>query len=156
MYNNIEVITLDLGSKIKFFRENIGLTQKQLADIIGVTAVTITRYEQNKREPDINTLLKISSALNVGLLDIIQETSNNNSSDLEKFNKLIETTSIYEALEILFCENFYLNQRLSLVTSSEKEKEATLETMASYISNFLNYKQFNSAPWNGDNTNGKL
>lgn len=154
MYNYIEVISLEFGSKIKFFRENLGLTQKQLADMIGVTAVTITRYEQNKREPDINTLLKISTALNVSLLDIIQEKDNNSTSDLEKYNKLIEATSIYEALEILFCENFYLKQRLSLVTSSEKEKEDILETMASYISNFLNYKQFNSAPWNSDKTNG--
>ena len=154
MYNYIEVISLEFGSKIKFFRENLGLTQKQLADMIGVTAVTITRYEQNKREPDINTLLKISTALNVSLLDIIQEKDTDSTSDLEKYNKLIEATSIYEALEILFCENFYLKQRLSLVTSSEKEKEDTLETMASYISNFLNYKQFNSAPWNSDKTNG--
>lgn len=145
---------MEFGSKIKFFRENLGLTQKQLADMIGVTAVTITRYEQNKREPDINTLLKISTALNVSLLDIIQEKDTDSTSDLEKYNKLIEATSIYEALEILFCENFYLKQRLSLVTSSEKEKEDTLETMASYISNFLNYKQFNSAPWNSDKTNG--
>lgn len=36
---------------LKEFREQIGLTQKELAEKLGITQVTIARYETNKMSP---------------------------------------------------------------------------------------------------------
>ncbi|AYD39598.1 helix-turn-helix domain-containing protein [Clostridium fermenticellae] len=58
---------MEIGSKIKKIRESKGLTQKQLAEKIGVTPVTITRYENDNRKPDFDTLEKIADYFNVSI-----------------------------------------------------------------------------------------
>ena len=56
----------------KKFMENIirarikaGLTQKEIADRIGVAPSTYSCYESGKREPDIDKIKKIASVLGV-------------------------------------------------------------------------------------------
>lgn len=57
-----------LGERIKFLREKLGLNQADFARKIGLkSAVAISQYESDQREPDINKLLTISSLCNVNL-----------------------------------------------------------------------------------------
>lgn len=56
---------MDIGSNIKRFRELKGLTQKELADLIGVTAPTITKYEKGQMKLDFEKLDAIADALSV-------------------------------------------------------------------------------------------
>ena len=53
----------NLASCIKSRRKNIGLTQRQLAKIIGVTDVTISRWESGKREPTWSDFVKLCEVL---------------------------------------------------------------------------------------------
>lgn len=46
------------GANLKKLREVAGLSQEQLAEIIGVSKSTIGMYEQGKRMPNTNTILK--------------------------------------------------------------------------------------------------
>ena len=46
------------GVNLKKLREDAHLSQEQLADIIGVSKSTIGMYEQGKRMPNTNTILK--------------------------------------------------------------------------------------------------
>ena len=55
------------GDRIKKAREAVGLTQEQLGKKIGVTGVTIMRYEKNQREPRQKQLQAIASALGVSV-----------------------------------------------------------------------------------------
>lgn len=57
----------NFGDLIKREREAAGLTQEQLGEKIGVTGVTIMRYEKNQREPRLEQLDKIAEALGVSL-----------------------------------------------------------------------------------------
>lgn len=45
---------------LKKLRENAGISQKQLADSIGVSQQSINKYENHKIEPDIDTMVKIA------------------------------------------------------------------------------------------------
>lgn len=65
---------MKLGTRIKNIRESKGLTRNELAHKIGVTDVSIYRYENNKREPKIETLKKIAAALNVPLTDLMNDS----------------------------------------------------------------------------------
>jgi transcriptional regulator with XRE-family HTH domain len=47
------------------WREHIGLTQEQLADRLGVTKSTISRWEGSKRIPSINVLAAICEGLDI-------------------------------------------------------------------------------------------
>ena len=46
------------GANLKKLREDAHLSQEQLADVIGVSKSTIGMYEQGKRMPNTNTILK--------------------------------------------------------------------------------------------------
>ena len=54
-----------LGDIIKKERINKKITQNELAKIIGVSPSTIGMYEQNRREPDSESLLKLADYFNV-------------------------------------------------------------------------------------------
>lgn len=45
---------------IKKFRENAKLKQAELAEKIGISTVTLSRYENGEREPRATELLKMS------------------------------------------------------------------------------------------------
>ncbi len=48
-----------LGSRIKELRKNRDLTQQQLAKLLGISASSVGMYEQDRRKPDNETLLKL-------------------------------------------------------------------------------------------------
>lgn len=45
---------------LKILREERGMSQKQLAEIIGVSQQSINKYENHNIEPDIQTLIQIA------------------------------------------------------------------------------------------------
>lgn len=60
-----------IGQMIKMLRKEKELTQKELGDKIGVSAVTITRYENEQRYPDIKTIKALANALGVSVSQIV-------------------------------------------------------------------------------------
>lgn len=48
-------------------RKKRGLTQQQLGDIVGVGKVTISRYENNCREADYQTLIRLAQYFDVSI-----------------------------------------------------------------------------------------
>lgn len=55
----------DYGERIKAAREAANMTQEQLGKKIGVTGVTIMRYEKDQREPTQKTLRHLADVLGV-------------------------------------------------------------------------------------------
>ena len=51
--------------RLKELRESKGLTQKEVAEIIGYSEISYARYEKGEREPDISTLCKLAEYFNV-------------------------------------------------------------------------------------------
>ena len=62
---------LEMSLRIRELRQKQGLTMKELAEKVGVTEQAISQYERNIRKPNIETLNKIASALNVSSKDLI-------------------------------------------------------------------------------------
>lgn len=60
-----------LGDNIREFRIKAGLTQNELAKKIDVSDITISRYENGRREPSLDTLFDISNALNVSVNKLV-------------------------------------------------------------------------------------
>lgn len=56
-----------LGERIKKQREIKELNQKQLADMLGISPSTVGMYEQNRRSPDKDMLLKLAEIFNVSV-----------------------------------------------------------------------------------------
>ena len=62
---------MNIGTKIKEYRKSKGLTQKQLADKIGVAVNTISRYEIGERVPTLKIIYDIAEALSTDINNIL-------------------------------------------------------------------------------------
>lgn len=62
---------MNIGERIKTLRKNAGYTQKGLAIAAGIALVSLQQYERGVRQPRIDQLQKIASALNVPVLDLL-------------------------------------------------------------------------------------
>ena len=53
------------GDKIRFARKNAGLTQRQLAGMIGATNTTVSNWEKGLSRPDADMIQKLCDALHL-------------------------------------------------------------------------------------------
>ncbi len=60
-------IKKELGSRIKSIRKSKGLTQEQLAELVGIEPPSLSYIETGKFSPSIETLQKLSEVLQVGV-----------------------------------------------------------------------------------------
>ena len=61
----------DIGRKIKSIRRAAKLTQKQLGLALGVAEITVRQYENGQRQPKIETLQRIATALGVDISELL-------------------------------------------------------------------------------------
>lgn len=62
---------MNIGRNILYFRQQQGLTQQQLADVLGINKMAISNYEKGKRQPSIETVKAISKALGISLMQFM-------------------------------------------------------------------------------------
>ena len=58
---------MQVGNQIKKYRDQLHLSQEQLAEKIYVTRQTISNWETNKSYPDIHSLVLLSQIFNVSI-----------------------------------------------------------------------------------------
>ncbi|VEU80471.1 helix-turn-helix transcriptional regulator [Haploplasma axanthum] len=61
-----------INNRIKYYRNINKLTQKDLAERIGVRVATISDYETNKVIPNIENLIKITKVFKIKIDDLIE------------------------------------------------------------------------------------
>ena len=77
---------MNISKQIKKLREEKGLTQKELAAKMGVTASWVGMYESGKRQPKAETIKRFADALNVFITDLTGSTAGPSfESDLERY-----------------------------------------------------------------------
>jgi DNA-binding XRE family transcriptional regulator/desulfoferrodoxin (superoxide reductase-like protein) len=59
------------STTIKQLREQRNLTQSELADMIGVSSKTISKWETAKGLPDVSLLQPLAQALNISLIELM-------------------------------------------------------------------------------------
>lgn len=74
-----------LGEKIKKYRENKNMTQNEVADILGVKSATISKYESNTLEPNIESIKKIAEIFEISIDELLKDEEEFNIS---KYNIL--------------------------------------------------------------------
>lgn len=91
--NNIIIVkerdTIEIGNKILELRKKLNLSQEELAEKVGVTRQTISKWELGETSPDLKQAKELSKIFNVSL----DELTNNDIKDV-----LVENTSNTEKL----------------------------------------------------------
>jgi len=63
------------GERIASLREKQFLTQEELSKKLGITRASLSHYENNRREPDYNTIVKIANLFNVTIDYLVGRTN---------------------------------------------------------------------------------
>ena len=64
--------------RLKELRTEKGMTQNEVAKVIGYSSLSYARYEKGEREPDINTLCKLADYFEVSVDYLIGRTVQEN------------------------------------------------------------------------------
>ncbi len=101
LYTNDERKRL-IATSLIFLRSRLGMTQKEVAEAIGIKQGTYNAYEKMRSEPPAEIIVRLAYLYDVSTDDILQK--NNLSKDPEKMQELSEEAekamkAIKEAIE---------------------------------------------------------
>lgn len=85
------VITITIFNKrLRSLREQHKISQKDFAEILGVSNVVLSRYENGERKPDYDMLIKIAEYFDVSVDYLLGKSNSVQLSDEEEFQNFIE------------------------------------------------------------------
>lgn len=98
----------DISKRLSLLLEEKNMTQRKLAEVIGVSEVTISRYLNGTRNPKIEIINDIATALGVSSDYLLGRTDKKNIS----------------THEIKDYESFMENVKIQFMDASEKDRDA--------------------------------
>ena len=90
-YNIILLVMKMLGDKIKKIRKDKNISQQELADKLFVSDKTISSWEQNRTEPNLDMIVKLCDILEISVAHLIYENTERNNVETEIRIRLEET-----------------------------------------------------------------
>ena len=126
---------MGLSANLRIRREEIKMTQKELAQKIGVEPATISKYESGMNEPNIKNLKSIAEALDTSIDELVKEEED--IVDLSKVN-LLEI--LREQKEMKLSGNIYHYTQVKFAYNTNHIEGSTLteeETRYIYETNTI-------------------
>lgn len=68
---NFKKELLSLGSKVRYTRESVNLSQEKLAEKIGIHRTYVGMIERGEKNPTFIMLLRFSKALNISVTELV-------------------------------------------------------------------------------------
>lgn len=95
---------MTLGIKLRTIRKNNKLTLKQLGELVGLSEQAIGQYERGDRNPSIDILNKIATAIGVTVNDLIKDDTIDitNMNDDEKLSSKT-IPGLFEEMRDIMC-----------------------------------------------------
>lgn len=117
---------MTIGDRIRTVRKEKGLTQKQLAQRLGVSASMVGQYETNVRKPKFETLKNFSEALDVNItelidIDDISPSLLSMSPLVDQCKSILSRAAPNETIILSDEEKAQLRQLANLVYSAKEE-----------------------------------
>lgn len=98
---------MDFGKRLRLLRLQHKFSQNDLAKEFKISSATLSQYENGKRLPDLNTVIKIANFFNVSIDYLVCRTDYNYKIDNgeiyeSKFNKDIMEILGYKNIELIY------------------------------------------------------
>ena len=87
---------MNFGNNLRVAREKQGITQQQVADLMGITKSTYCGYEIGKRQPDVFKIKQLAHIIHVAA-DTLLETEEIKATSLS--DKAMNVAKIYDGLD---------------------------------------------------------
>lgn len=107
-----------IGDRILNLRKELNLNQKELAEKVGITEASLSRYENNLREPKAEIIIRLSNVLNCSTDYLLGKTNIRNETILPN-EKLYEKSIEYRNFKEI--ENRVLKKLIDENIMEEKE-----------------------------------
>lgn len=119
---------MNIGNKIKEYREKNKITQKDIAKILGVEPGTISKYESGMIEPNIESIKKLAETFQISIDELLADE---NDFDVSKVNVL---KVLREQKEMKLKGNLYHQTQISFAYNTNHIEGSTLtEEQTRYI-----------------------
>lgn len=76
------------SEKLRKLRKNKNLTQKQLAEILGLSPYAIIQYENGNREPNFNAIVKICTFFEIPVQELVEDNNEYKDCILNSFDNV--------------------------------------------------------------------
>lgn len=142
------------GERIRQARKNAGLTQAQLADKMGISAAGVAQWENDLRNPKIETIKKIAVALGVDAVDLYEEPVVNAVHDNLVSAGILRQMFATSSTDILE-ESLQLQRDFSILTKEGRTKALERVHELTEIPRYVDYPadvQRNAAGAEADDT----
>lgn len=144
---------MSFGERIKNLRQELNRSQKEVADVIGVSISTISKYERSALEPDIDTISTLAKYFNVSTDYILDLTDRklpgvdgcngalvSISNILEEYGYELRSMDKYNRIEIVDKDGSTLGwiDKAHLISNYENCKDKnriTVEDILGYLKN---------------------
>ena len=115
---------IDFGKRLKELRKQKNLRQEELADLLGCTNTTISKWENNVGMPDLYYLKRISEIFNTNLDSLLKDTPIFKKKHRKEI--ILITIIVLEAIALLFCLINLKNKKALLYEMKTANEEIKL------------------------------
>ncbi len=102
MLDKSEQLIQTIGQAIAKYRQASGLTQAQLAEILGISNDAVSRMERGKTIPTVLRLLELSEIFHCEVADLVTETSNRSTDQAKVIEKLLQRLDSQQRSELVY------------------------------------------------------
>lgn len=88
-----------LGTMISSLRKDKGMTQLELAEIMGVTDKAVSKWERDLSCPDINSIPKLAEILEISVEDLMQGKTETREQDTKEKKENISRNKVDEIID---------------------------------------------------------
>lgn len=110
-----------IGQKIRYYREQKGLTQKQLSQMTGISRQMIYQYENGMTIPKLYNAILLAKALEVSLNDLCNDVSSEYKEYLKTYKDLLEIVSLLNKNSSFDIDIILENDIVKMIVQSKDE-----------------------------------
>ncbi len=126
---------MEIGQRIKARRQELGLTLRELADKVGRTASFLSQIERGRSSPSIESLQRISNALDVPIFYFLLEP--NDRSPVVRHDERVKLTVPGSNLAYQLLTPDLNRQLEAFLIEREPGEEKAVEPLRQYTEEFI-------------------
>lgn len=83
----------DIGQRLSYYRKKAGYKQKEASNLLQIPAYVLSNYETDRSEPDIDTLLKMSSLYKTTIDELVGNSYVDEPINDKRYQELVRLIS---------------------------------------------------------------
>lgn len=136
----IEEIILQISARIRAIRKEQKLTQREFADIFGISQSSYSAYENGSTIPTVEFLIKVAQKYNISMDYLTGLSISKKGMQADEDNKLLQKTIVDPIIETGGNEKELLQAYIRQIRDEQSKANEASETAVAQIMKIINEK----------------